>query len=72
MATSVCQSNITELLTENWLRELIAKGAHYAWFHTYRPVGPQMRPELALTPAQLIQVRQFVVEMRTKMPIGIV
>ena len=72
VATSVCQSNITELLTENWLRELIAKGAHYAWFHTYRPVGPQMRPELALTPAQLIQVRQFVVEMRTKMPIGIV
>ncbi len=72
VATSVCQTNIGELCTEQWLRELIAFGAHYVWFHTYRPVGPKMNPALALTPQQLVQVRRFVVEMRTKMPIGIV
>ena len=64
VATSVCQSNIDELLTEDWLRELIKRGAHYVWFHTYRPVGAMMRPELALTAEQLLRVRRFVVEMR--------
>lgn len=72
VATSVCQSNIRDLLTEDWLRELVKKGVHYAWFHTYRPVGPKMNPQLALTPEQLVQVRRFVVEMRAKVPIGIV
>src|ERR1051325_378693 len=28
VATSVCQSNIDELLTEQWLNELIARGVH--------------------------------------------
>ncbi len=72
VATSVCQTNIGDLCTEAWLKELIDFGAHYVWFHTFRPVGPKMNPQLALTPAQLVQVRRFVVEMRTKMPIGIV
>src|SRR5215204_7060681 len=72
VATSVCQTNIDDLCTEKWLRELIDFGVHYVWFHTYRPVGPKMNPALALSPAQLVQVRRFVVEMRTKMPIGIV
>ena len=72
VATSVCQTNIGDLCTEKWLRELIDFGAHYVWFHTFRPVGPKMNAQLALTPQQLVQVRRFVVEMRTKMPIGIV
>ena len=40
VATSVCQTNIDDLVTEQWLDELIRRGVHYAWFHTYRPVGP--------------------------------
>jgi MoaA/NifB/PqqE/SkfB family radical SAM enzyme len=72
VATSVCQSNIEELLTEKWLRELIKHGAHYVWYHTYRPVGPKMNPQLALRPDQLTRVRKFVVEMRAKMPIAII
>ncbi len=72
VATSVCQTNIRELLTEKWLRELVAFGAHYVWYHTYRPVGPKMNPELALRPEQLVEVRKFVVAMRSVVPIGIV
>ena len=72
VATSVCQTNIDELLTESWLRELIDRGVHYAWYHTYRPVGPKMNPALALRPDQLVRVRKFVVEMRAKMPIAII
>lgn len=72
VATSVCQTNIKELLTEHWMRELIARGVHYVWFHTYRPVGPKMNTQLGLTPQQLVDVRRFIVDMRAKMPIGIV
>jgi len=72
IATSVCQSNIDELLTEDWLRELIARGVHYVWYHTYRPVGPNPNFQLALRPDQLVRVRKFIVEMRAKMPIAMI
>lgn len=72
VATSVCQSNIDELLTESWLRELIARGVHYVWFHTYRPVGPKPNFDLALRPDQLVRTRKFVVEMRSRVPIAII
>ena len=34
-------TNIDELLTEGWLRELIQRGVHYVWYHSYRPMGPK-------------------------------
>src|SRR5688572_20694786 len=72
VATSVCQSNIDELLTEAWLEELIDRGVHYVWYHTYRPVGPRPNFDLALRPEQLLRVRKFIVEMRARMPIGMI
>jgi MoaA/NifB/PqqE/SkfB family radical SAM enzyme len=72
VATSVCQSNIDELLTESWLQELIKRGVHYVWYHTYRPVGPKPNFQLALRPDQLVRVRKFIVEMRAKMPIAMI
>jgi len=71
VATSVCQTNI-DLVSEAWLRRLIELGVHYCWFHTYRVVGPDPTEELALTPEQVLQVRKFAVDMRAKLPIGIV
>jgi len=71
VATSVCQTNI-ELVSEAWLRRLIDMGVHYAWFHTYRVVGPNPATHLALSPEQVLKIRKFVVEMRSKLPIGIV
>jgi MoaA/NifB/PqqE/SkfB family radical SAM enzyme len=71
VATSVCQTNI-DLVDESWLKKLIDLGAHYCWFHTYRVVGPDPAEQLALTPEQVLHVRKFAVEMRAKLPIGIV
>jgi len=71
VATSVCQTNI-DLVSEDWLKRLIAMGAHYVWFHTYRVVGPNPTAELALRPEQVLQVRRFIVEMRARHPIAIV
>jgi MoaA/NifB/PqqE/SkfB family radical SAM enzyme len=72
VATSICQSNIDELLTEDWLRELIARGVHYVWYHSYRPMGPKPNFQLALRPDQLVRIRRFVTEMRAKVPIAII
>ena len=38
--------------------QLIELGVMYMWYHTYRPVGPDAKPELALTPDQQRRVRQ--------------
>lgn len=72
VATSVCQTNFDELVNEDWLRHLLDRGVHYAWYHTYRPVGPKIHPELALSPEQARAVRQFVVDMRAKLPLPII
>jgi len=72
VATSVCRTNIDDLVTEEWLRSLIARGVHYAWYHTYRPVGENASPDLALTPDQVLHVRRFVVRMRAKLPLALV
>ncbi len=72
VATSLCQTNIDDLLTERWLKQLITWGVHYAWYHTYRPVGPNIAQELALRPDQLIRIREFVTSMRAKLPIALI
>ena len=48
-------------------------GVHYVWFHTYRVVGPKPeRRQLALRPEQVLAVRRFIVQMRSRLPIAIV
>lgn len=72
VATSLCQSNIDELLTDDWLRELIRRGVHYAWYYGYRPVGPHPNFDLALTAEQLVRIRRFVTDARARLPIAII
>lgn len=72
VATSVCQTNIDDLVREDWVDALIKRGVHYMWYHTYRAVGPDAAPHLALTPAQVLDVRRFVVDMRKRKPIAFV
>jgi MoaA/NifB/PqqE/SkfB family radical SAM enzyme len=72
VCTSVCATNIDDLLSERWLDRLIEMGVMYAWFHVYRPMGPDASPQLCLTPEQQLRVRKFVVEMRVKKPIIII
>jgi MoaA/NifB/PqqE/SkfB family radical SAM enzyme len=72
VCTSLCKTNINDLLTEEWIDRLIEMGVMYTWFHVYRPMGPDPNPELSLTPEQQLQARKFVVEMRAKKPIAII
>jgi MoaA/NifB/PqqE/SkfB family radical SAM enzyme len=72
VCTSLARTNIDDLLTESWVDRLIDLGVMYTWFHVYRPMGPDARPDLCLTPEQQRRARRFVVEMRAKKPIIII
>jgi MoaA/NifB/PqqE/SkfB family radical SAM enzyme len=72
VCTSLCQTNFADLLSERWLDRLIEMGVMYAWFHVYRPMGPNASSELCLTPEQQAEARRFVVEMRARKPIIII
>src|SRR6516162_4171442 len=72
VCTSLCRTNIDDLLTEKWVDRLIAMGVMYTWFHVYRPMGPDACPDLCLTPEQQLRARRFVVEMRASKPIIII
>ena len=72
VATSICASNIEDLVSETFVDDMIARGAHYLWYYIYRPVGPHPTPELALSAEQVRRLRRFIVDVRLKKPIAIV
>ncbi len=72
VCTSVCKSNIDDLVSEAWIDRLIEMGVMYCWFHIYRPVGPEPNPQLALSSQEQRRVRQFVVDTRATKPIIVI
>jgi len=50
VCTSLCQTNIDDLLTETWIDRLIDMGVMYTWFHVYRPMGRRHVPTCACRP----------------------
>jgi MoaA/NifB/PqqE/SkfB family radical SAM enzyme len=72
VCTSLARTNIDDLLRPEWIDRLVEMGVLYAWFHVYRPMGPNPNPDLCLTAEQAVRARRFVVEMRAQKPIVIV
>ena len=72
VCTSVCKTNIDDLVQDAWVDRLIEMGVMYCWFHIYRPVGPEPNPQLALSSQEQRRVRQFVVDTRVTKPIIVI
>jgi len=72
VATSVCRSNFDDLVSDKFLNQLIKQHVHYLWYYIYRPTGANPVPELALSKEQILAMRRFIVDARTKAPIVIV
>ena len=72
VATSVCRSNFDDLVSEDFARRLVDLGVHYLWYYVYRPVGPRPSPELVLDRRQILALRRFMVELRTRVPLAVV
>ena len=72
VCTSVCKSNIDDLVRDAWVDRLIEMGVMYCWFHIYRPVGPEPNAQLSLSSDEQRRVRQFVVDTRATKPIVVI
>ena len=72
VCTSVCKSNIDDLVNDKWVDRLIEMGVMYCWFHIYRPVGPEPNQQLSLNSDEQRRVRQFVVDTRATKPIVVI
>lgn len=72
VATSVCKTNIDDLASERFVDELVRKGVLYVWYYIYRPVGPDPCPELALDREEILRLRRFIVDIRTRAPVIVV
>ena len=72
VAISVCRSNFGLALSPDFLNSLISKGVVYIWYYIYRPVGENPTPELTLDRRQIQELRDFIVDARTKYDIVII
>lgn len=72
VATSVCKSNIDDLVSMDFVNEVIKMGVHYLWYYIYRPVGDDPNPELSLDQEDILRLRKFIVETRLEVPLVIV
>ncbi len=72
VAASICQSNFDELVSEKYLDDCIKKGIQYVWYYIFRPVGAEPSRELVLSEEQILKLRKFMVDMRTKKSIVII
>jgi MoaA/NifB/PqqE/SkfB family radical SAM enzyme len=72
VATSVCRSNMTDLVSREFLERLVELGVHYAWYYIYRPVGAKPCPQLCLSKAQILELRRFIVDARDWAPLMVV
>ena len=72
VCTSVCKSNLDDLVQNAWVDRLIEMGVMYCWYHIYRPVGPEPNPQLALSSEEQKRVRQFIVDTRATKPIIVI
>jgi MoaA/NifB/PqqE/SkfB family radical SAM enzyme len=72
VATSVCKDNFREVVTEAFVSAMVRRGAHYLWYYIYRPVGPRPAPDRALSVAEILSLRRFLVDVRTRAPIAII
>jgi MoaA/NifB/PqqE/SkfB family radical SAM enzyme len=69
IATTVTGQNFDQVVTDQFIREFIRRGAMYLWYYVYRPVGADPSPHLCVGREQMIELRQRLLDLRRKHPI---
>jgi len=72
VAISVCKSNIEMALSDEFVNMLHDKGVVYLWYYIYRPSGENPSFELALSDVDILHLRQFLVDGRTRFPMVLI
>ena len=69
IATTATGPNMSEVMSDDYVRFFIDKGAMYLWYYVYRPMSDQPHPEYCVSKDQLVWMRQKLLELRRKHPI---
>lgn len=72
VAISVCKSNFGLATSPGFINSLIEKGVAYLWYYIYRPVGGNPSVELCLDKGEILALRNFMVDARTKYDMAII
>ncbi|HEY3323096.1 MAG TPA: radical SAM protein [Planctomycetota bacterium] len=72
VATTITGANADEVLSDEYVKQLIAKGAMYLWYYIYRPMSATPHLEYCLSKEKLLAVRRRLLELRRKHPILII
>ena len=72
VAVSVCKSNIDMALSDDFIEMFHTKGVLYIWYYIYRPTGEKPNYELALDASEILRLRKFLVEGRTRYPMVLI
>ena len=72
IATVVTAQNFDNVLSDQYVKQIIDFGAQYLWFYVFRPSGAAPSHNLALTKEQLIEVRRRLLALRKRQPIIII
>ena len=69
VATTATGKNMGEVMSDEYIRLFIEKGAMYLWYYIYRPVGEEPHPEYCMERQQIIDMRKQLLKLRRKHPI---
>ena len=69
VATTITGMNIEDVMSDDYIKHFIKKGAMYLWYYIYRPVGEDGHTQYCLSEEQIVQVRRRLLELRRKHPI---
>jgi len=72
VATVVTSQNLDEVLSDDYVRHFIRRGAMYLWYYVYRPVGPDPSPQYCVDREQLLRLRRRLLELRRRHPILVI
>ena len=69
VATTVTGPNLDEVLSDQYVRYIIDRGAMYLWYYVYRPVGAHPSPHFCVGRDEMIELRKRLLALRRKHPI---
>lgn len=69
VATTVTGRNLDEVLSDDYVRQFVDRGAMYLWYYVYRPVGADPSPQYCVGREQMIELRRRLLRLRRRHPI---
>lgn len=72
IATTATGLNMHEVMSDEYVRYFIDRGAMYLWYYVYRPMGEVPHPEYCVSKEQLVWMRKRLLALRRTQPIFLV